>query len=88
METNSGKHPNVDLGHCLVTGAAGYVGSHLVKALLQPGHKVRALVRSAPLALEHENLECFSGDVQNTAQMMQACDSHASQARQRCEAYR
>jgi 3beta-hydroxy-delta5-steroid dehydrogenase/steroid delta-isomerase len=74
METNSGRHPNGDLGHCLVTGDAGYVGSHLVKALLQRGHKVRALVRSTPLTLEHENLECFSGDIQNADQMIQACD--------------
>lgn len=62
------------LGHCLVTGAAGFVGSHLVKALLQSGLRVRALVRNSPLALEHDKLECFSGDIQNAEQMLQACE--------------
>lgn len=65
---------SADLGNCLVTGAAGFVGSHLVKALLQRGLKVRALIRNTPLALEHPNLECFSGDVQDAQQMVQACD--------------
>lgn len=75
MDTITDNHPDASLGYCLVTGAAGYVGSHLVKALLQRGLKVRALVRSTPLKLEHENLDCFSGDIQNAQQMMQACDA-------------
>ena len=62
------------LGHCLVTGAAGFVGSHLVKALLQRGLRVRALVRNTPLVLQHDRLECFSGDIQNAQQMLQACE--------------
>ena len=74
MDTTTDNHPNASLGYCLVTGAAGYVGRHLVKALLQRGLKVRALVRSTPLKLEHENLDCFSSDIQNAQQMMQACD--------------
>jgi 3beta-hydroxy-delta5-steroid dehydrogenase/steroid delta-isomerase len=61
------------LGHCLVTGAAGFVGSHLVKALLQRGLRVRALVRNSPLLLEHDRLESFSGDICNADQMLQAC---------------
>lgn len=63
-----------DLGHCLVTGAAGFVGKNLVAALLQRGLKVRALVRNTPLDLVDDNLECFSGDIQNAGQMMQACE--------------
>ena len=62
------------LGHCLVTGAAGFVGSHLVKALLQRGLRVRALVRNSPLVLQHDRLECVSGDIQNAEQMVQACE--------------
>jgi 3beta-hydroxy-delta5-steroid dehydrogenase/steroid delta-isomerase len=61
------------LGHCLVTGAAGFVGKHLVKALLQRGLHVRALVRNSPLLLQHDNLECFHGDIQDAQQMLQAC---------------
>ena len=56
-----------NLGLCLVTGSAGYTGSHLVKVLLAQGYCVRALVRSTPLDLEHENLERFNGDIQGAA---------------------
>lgn len=61
------------LGHCLVTGAAGFTGSTLVKALLARGLKVRALVRNTPLTLDHPQLQCFSGDIQNPEKMLEAC---------------
>lgn len=61
------------LGYCLVTGAAGFVGSRLVAALLQQGLRVRALVRNTPLAIRHQNLDCFAGDVQDAALIQQAC---------------
>ena len=67
------QHPSSDLGLCLVSGAAGFTGSHLVKALLDKGCRVRALVRRTPLTLEHPNLECVNGDIQNVAQMASAC---------------
>ena len=54
----------------LVTGAAGFLGSHLVQALLDAGRPVRALIRDTPLALEHSNLEYFSGDVQDASAML------------------
>ena len=63
-----------NLGLCLVTGAAGYTGSHLVNALLEEGYTVRALIRSTPLKLEHKNLELFTGDIQDAQQMLQACE--------------
>jgi 3beta-hydroxy-delta5-steroid dehydrogenase/steroid delta-isomerase len=66
-------HTEQSLGHCLVTGAAGFTGSTLVKALLARGLKVRALVRNTPITLEHPLLECFSGDIQNPGQMLEAC---------------
>ena len=73
METSTNQSSHPDLGHCLVTGAAGFVGRHLVAALLERGLKVRALVRNTPLQLEHPRLECFSGDVQNAERMAEAC---------------
>ena len=57
------------LGHCLVTGAAGFLGKQLVQTLLQRGLRVRALVRNTPLTLQHDRLECLSGDIQNSQQM-------------------
>jgi 3beta-hydroxy-delta5-steroid dehydrogenase/steroid delta-isomerase len=60
--------------HCLVTGAAGLLGRNLVKTLLARGARVRALVHHAPLRFEHEQLECFTGDVTNAVRMLAACD--------------
>ena len=65
--------PTAYLGHCLVTGAAGFVGSHLVQALLQRGLRVRALVRNSPLPLQHNRLECIQGDIRDAEQMLHAC---------------
>jgi nucleoside-diphosphate-sugar epimerase len=33
--------------HCLVTGASGFLGSHLVRKLVDEGHEVAALVRAS-----------------------------------------
>ena len=54
-----------ELGRCLVTGAAGFLGSHLVRGLLDEGHRVRALIRKTPLELEHPNLEIDRGAVED-----------------------
>ncbi len=57
----------------LVTGAAGFLGSHLVRTLLEAGRPVRALIHSTPLPIEHPGLECCSGDVRDAAAMQAAC---------------
>ena len=59
--------------HALITGADGFIGSHLTEMLLEKGYKVRALsyynsfnfwgwLEDIP---EHENLEIVTGDVRD-----------------------
>jgi len=64
----------VELGNCLVTGAAGFLGSHLVRGLLDEGHAVRALIRNTPLHLEHPNLEIVRGRVEDADRMVEVCE--------------
>jgi len=66
---------DVELGPCLVTGAAGFLGRNLVEALLDRGCRVRALVHSTPLRIEHERLECVRGDVCDRDAMGRACEA-------------
>ena len=65
--------PLEDLGTCLVTGAAGFLGSHLVRRLLDDGYAVRAVIRNTALRLEHPKLEVFRGDVEDAERMLEAC---------------
>ena len=74
MHAPSNRGATAYLGRCLVTGAAGFVGKHLVMALLQRGLHMRALVRNSPLLIQHDNLECMHGDIRNAQQALQACN--------------
>ena len=63
-----------DIKHALVTGADGFIGSHLVDLLLEEGIKVRALSQYNSFnnwgwleGHNHPNLEVVCGDVRDAA---------------------
>lgn len=60
----------------LVTGASGFLGSHLASALAGQGRHVRALVRrtSSIARLCEPNIEIFYGDMKNEDSLQKAVD--------------
>ncbi len=62
-----------DLGFCLVTGGAGYLGRHLVAELLRRGHRVRAF-DLARIPYTHERLDVMTGDVTDLGAVRKACE--------------
>ena len=64
---------SIDGLQCLVTGSAGFVGSSLVKALLDRGCTVHGFDK-APAPLEAPNLRWFQGDVRDRADVLAACE--------------
>jgi dihydroflavonol-4-reductase len=71
----------------LLTGASGFLGVHTTKALLDAGHRVRALVRSPQRLAEHlrplgvdgeDRMETAEGDMTDAAAVraaVEGCDS-------------
>lgn len=65
----------------LVTGAAGFIGSNLVEALLNLGYKVRALDNfstgkreNIAQFLPHSQFELYVGDIRDQNTCMEACN--------------
>ena len=66
----------------LVTGAAGFIGSNLVEAILKLGYKVRGLDNfstgkreNVNLFVDNPNYEFVEGDIRNLDTCMKACES-------------
>src|ERR1700677_219357 len=58
----------------LVTGATGFVGSHVARQLLAAGHSVRALVRPSSnlQSLDGLAVECVEGDLRDALSLDRA----------------
>src|SRR5690348_14547016 len=87
-ESNNYSSQSSDAGktRVLVTGAGGFIGSHLVEACVAQGWKVRAMVRYNSRNLwgwleestERENIEVISGDVRDydsVSRAMEGCQT-------------
>src|SRR5437868_1163494 len=58
----------------LITGASGFVGSHVARMLVERGDSVRALVRKSSRTEHLKSLGCelVRGDLQDTESLKQA----------------
>jgi ornithine--oxo-acid transaminase len=61
---------------CLVTGASGFIGSHIARRLVQEGYQVRCLVRASSdtTFLDTLAVELSVGDVTDAASLAHAAD--------------
>ena len=67
------KPQTAELGCCLVTGGAGFLGRHLVEELLRRGLRVRVFDCQATETI-HARLDFVAGDLRDPVQVRKACD--------------
>ncbi|MEW2064852.1 SDR family oxidoreductase [Streptomyces sp. NPDC007002] len=78
LEDDPGKSTELPDGtapRCLVTGASGYIGGRLVPALLDSGHRVRALARTPQKLRDYpwaDRVEVVRGDVTDAGSLAEA----------------
>lgn len=70
---------NIDLGHVLVTGGSGFIGSHLVKRLVDEKCKVRVFDNNSRGSLERlgdyaDKIEFIEGDITKYDSVLKAND--------------
>lgn len=72
----NGTHGRSRQMRVLVTGAAGFIGSHVVERLVAEGHSVRAFVRSVERAQQvlPREVELALGDVRDQGSLVRAAD--------------
>lgn len=65
--------PLEQLGRCLVTGSAGYLAGHIIRALLESGHEVRGVDIREP-SLDHPRFDHRAGDLRISADVEEVCE--------------